>query len=77
MLKLGRHISQEMTNFEKVTKLECHTKKHRRELKQTMTAMALRILQNKGSNWHLTMAPSLHLNTFTFHGCPLQNNNVK
>ena len=70
MLKLGRHISQEMTNFEKVTKLECHTKKHRRELKQT-------VLQNKGSNWHLTMAPPMHLKTFTFHGCPLQNNNVK
>ena len=77
MLKLGRHISQEMTNFEKVTKLECHTRKHRRELKQTMTAMALRIWQNKGSNWHLTMAPPMHLKTFTFHGCPLQNNNVK
>ena len=29
MLKLGRHISQEMTNFEKVTKLECHTKKQK------------------------------------------------
>ena len=77
MLKLGRHISQEMTNFKKVTKLECHTKKHRRELKQKMTAMALRIWQNKGSNWHLTMAPPMHLKTFTFHGCPLQNNNVK
>lgn len=64
MLKLGRHISQALTNFEKVTKLECHTKKHRRELKQTMTAIALRILQNKGSNWHLTMAPSLCLDTY-------------
>ena len=42
-----------------------------------MTAIALRILQNKGSNWRLTMAPSLRLNTFTFHGCPLQNNNEK
>ena len=64
MLKLGKHIGQEMTNFEKVTKLECHTKKHRRELKQTMTAIALRKLQNKGSNWHLTMAPSLRLDTY-------------